>query len=468
MKSIRIYLVVAIISTITLTNFVLAIQGYRASMDKAQNLFDKQLTDTASLIASLLNRGPGDNGLRSSTGELVFQVLADAETVINASQRAPEVAMAPLREGFHETNFSGFRWRVFCTYNTLGGNWIMVAERLDLRYEIAERVIMESVVPIVASLPLIGFIIWFIVGHGLKLLRELTRELHSKRDDDLSRLSIVEPPTELAPVIDAVNTLLSRLDASFERERRFSADAAHELRTPISILKVHLHNLSHQFDSRDPTFRRLSEGVSRLGHLVEQILALYQTTPEYYKSHFEPLDLYTVAQATIAEQYSQFEQKRQTVELIGEHCEMAGDRFSLQILFNNLLSNANKYTPEGGCITVEVHKPDDNHKSDDNDEPDNYHKSDNYHKPDDNHNPDRVELIISDTGPGISVSEASRVFERFYRIGGDRHSSSVSGCGLGLSIVKHIADLHHAHITLGKSHGCQGLRVNIEFPATRD
>ena len=122
----------------------------------------------------------------------------------------------------------------------------------DIRFTLADSIILESVLPIILGLPLAGLLIWIIVGRGLRPLRDLAREMAARRSDDLSPVSDYEPPQELAVLIDSINDLLSRLDASFERERRFSADAAHELRTPISVLKVQLHNLLH--DAGDDAF----------------------------------------------------------------------------------------------------------------------------------------------------------------------------------------------------------------------
>ena len=173
-----------------------------------------------------------------------------------------------------------------------------------------------------------------------------------------------------------------------------------------------------------------------MAHLVEQMLDLFRTTPEHYPARFERLDLQSLARVTIAEHYAEFAQKNQRVELIGQPEFVLGDRFALGILLKNLLSNASKYTPAAGrvevCTGLDGARP---------------------------------YLRVDDSGAGITPEEYGRIFERFYRVGGDRHESGAEGCGLGLSIVRHIADLHGAEIRPGLSKFGRGLSVVVLFPS---
>jgi len=367
---------------------------------------------------------------------MAFQIW-DAGVLRQQSANAPKNPIAPLEPGYRDNNFGGYRWRTLATRSVTAGRWILVAERADLRFRLAEDVILEAVMPIIFVLPIAGLLIWFVVGYGMRPLRRLATQLSAKASDDLSPLPDDEIPTELAQVINSTNDLLSRLAASFEREKRFAADAAHELRTPISVLKVHLHNLAHDLPAENLNVARLKNGIDRMSHLVEQILALYRTMPDQFMADFKPLDLHALAREVISSTYAEFSMKDQRIELSGSSSSVVGDRFTLETLLRNLLSNATKYTPDGGQVRVTV-----------------------------NPNEHGITLKVEDSGAGIEPDEYERVFERFYRVGGDRHASGQPGCGLGLAIVEHIAELHDAHITLGPSSFENGLSVCIDFPSS--
>jgi len=279
-------------------------------------------------------------------------------------------------------------------------------------------------------------IIWIAISVGLKPLRQLTEQLANKQAEDLSPINIESVPKELDQLVLTGNDLLSRLDHAFQREQRFASDAAHELRTPISVLKVHLHNLESNLGDDHTEVFAMQEGLERLEHSVEQILALYRTSPDKAAVEFDSLDLHAMTQQIIADSYDAFEQKQQTITLSGEESVVYANAFALSTLIKNLLSNANKYTPENGHVVVDVKR---------------YAGG--------------VRLCVEDSGVGIPEEAYQRVFDRFYRIDGDRHGSGVAGCGLGLAIVKHIIDLHGGTVMLSKSHFESGLSVTIDLPS---
>lgn len=439
MNSIRIFLVVALLATMTLTVFLSSLHGYRASMAEAQTLFDTKLADAAQLLAVTRgSTGPGATTVRDTAPRFAFQIWEGGE-LREHSASAPQDPIADLAPGFGYRNFGSYRWRTYVLADPKALRWILTAERIDTRNELAEGIILKSVVPVVLALPLAGLLIWFVVGYGLAPLRRLADRLRDKRADDLGPLPREEQPQELMQVITSINDLLRRLDASFRREKHFAADAAHELRTPLSAMKIHLHNLALDLPEDNENLRELETATSRMQNVVEQILALYRTAPDEIMVRFEPVDLHALAQDYIARRYFQFESRQQQLELEGAPACVAGDRFALETLLRNLLDNASKYTPKGGNVRVTVRGEG-----------------------------ERVILLVEDSGPGIPVDQHERIFDRFYRLGGDQHASGVIGCGLGLSIVRHIADLHRATIALGTSASCGGLSVTVVFPACRD
>ncbi|PKM10702.1 MAG: sensor histidine kinase [Gammaproteobacteria bacterium HGW-Gammaproteobacteria-3] len=436
MTSIRFYLIAVTLACITLVDFVSAIHGYHSSMAAAEQLFDTQLTEMTKMAATARTAHHKEGLPRPRhDGLTAFQIWREEGVLISHSANAPEAPMAPFVNGFHDRNFGGYRWRVYAHHEQALQEWSFIAERSDVRYELAEKVILESVFPVILGLPLVAIMIGVIVTLGMKHLGQLSGQLCNKAADDLTPITLEKPPKEIRPLLKAINGLLQRLEASFLREKHFAGDAAHELRTPISVLKVQLYNLKTEWPGQLNALKPLEKSIHRMNHLVEQILSLYRTAPDQYMAKFEPLELMALAQSAIAACYHLFDDKQQNIKLVGCTCRLTGDRFALETLLQNLLANANKYSPEASEILVSV-----------------------------NNTPDAVILQIEDSGPGIPEDKYQRVFERFYRLNDDRHKSSAVGCGLGLAIVQHIVELHGASINLGRSCFNSGLRVAVRFP----
>lgn len=455
MKSIRTFLITVILSTITLVVFLSALNGYRDSMNKAEQLFDMALVDKAyllSIVFSLFNQNGYEPLFNSGVSEsrvvdliqakhpeikgndvFMFQIWQDNNLLLRSLQ-TPEQPISDFKAGFQNNNISGHRWRTYAFYNKKSQLWILTAERSDIRYVLAENIILETILPVIIMLPLLGILIWILISYGLSPLRKLAQQLGNKKADDLSSLPIEQQPVELVQVVNSTNDLFNRLKASFLREKRFASDAAHELRTPISAIKIHLHNLNQVVPEDNHSFKQLKGAVNRMGHLVEQILNLNRTSPEQYISKFTEVDLYVIAQEVIAREYHQFADKDLQIELEGEQAHIHGDPFALDVLLQNLLSNACKYTNQGDSVKVSITKP-----------------------------AQSVVLQVQDSGPGVPEKQYARLFDRFYRLHGDRHDSGVTGCGLGLAIVQQIAELHQARIVLGHSDFSTGLSVKVIF-----
>jgi len=446
-SSIRVFLIAALLSSITLVIFVASLRGYQRSMDELQALFDDQLLQKTELLGHYVRAqqsaasGPDATVVPFAAGgksSLLYQVWRDADRrSVLRSAGTPESALLESEAGFQEMNFRGYRWRALVFPDTASNLWLLLAERDDLRYKIADRVVIAVLTPIVLGLPVLALIIWWVVSRGLRPISRLATELESREAGDLTAIELRGVPRELEVLANSANELLRRLEASFQREKRFAADAAHELRTPIAAIRVHLQNLVDELDEPGHSVQKLGEGVERLSHLVEQTLVLNRVAPDQYMANFVPLDLYEIAQQVIADIYPQVDAKHQAIQLEGAATEIRGDRFGLEMLVLNLVSNAIKYTPVSGKIEVGVYRL-----------------------------AGRVHLYVMDSGPGIPESEYQRVFERFYRVGGDRHNSGVTGCGLGLSIVQRIVALHGAEIGLGPSRFGSGLKVTVIFPHT--
>lgn len=433
MRSIRRYLVTLLIAIITLTSFMAALKSYRQSIEQAELLFDE---DLSLLAASFHNQ---------------FAPDGDVEMAINAVQvwqqdkllyRSPN---APLQKiiaanGFSELNFSGKRWRVFQTVDEHNLQ-VIVAQPLTERQVLANEVVLASIYPVVLSLPLQALLIWLVVTKGLRPLRRLTEQLADKKADDLSPVRLEQVPQEMRQMLDTTNLLLNRLADAFNREKRFASDVAHELRTPLSVLQINLHNAQQQWQAAqiadpDQLMPALQQGVARMSQLIEQIMLFNRTNPEHFKAKRQRIDLTALCKDVITEVYPQLLQKDQQIELEAEsEVMLLADPFAFKLLLINVLGNAIKYTPRGGEVVLALVS-----------------------------DQKKLKLTVEDSGPGIDESEYQRVFDRFYRVGGDRHSSGELGSGLGLAIVRDVVQLHQGSIELAHSRFATGLKVTMEFP----
>jgi len=438
MTSIRGFLVTLLLAIIILTIFLSVVQGYQASSTEIQQQMDSRLVDIAKLLSNQHINNNAPSYAMHAEEHILFQVFNHKEDLLHYSTTATEQRLVPLKQEFSEINFNGNRWRAFAFFNSQKDLWVVVAERLDIRFDLAEKIILKSLKPIVLGISLAALLIWLVIGHGLKPLYSLSNALTNKREDDLSPLSIKQPYKEVEQVIQSSNSLLKRLNLSLEREKRFASDVAHELRTPLSVLKIDIFNLTRKLGKDDKEVQALNRGVDRMERLVQQILTLYRTTPDQFMATFVTLDLYSLTQKVIADQYPKFDKKSQNIELQGESAVIKGDQNSLETLLLNLVENANKYTPVGGSIRVAVFDQGDS-----------------------------IVLQVEDSGIGIPETQYQRVFERFYRVNGDCHSSNEAGCGIGLSIVKHIVYLHKAVISLQHSEYETGLMVRVIFKKIR-
>ena len=428
---------VVLLATLTLVNFISALQSYRSGIAEAERVLDAQLTEIAALVLSTHAQG---RSAVTAGRNLVWQVWKGAELVARSAD-APTIDFVGAAPGLGSANFGGYRWRTDVQIDPASGLRVSAAQRMDARFAVAESIVAPSVVPNVLALPVLGLLIWLIVRHGLQPLQRLADELKSRQPGALDPLNEGMYATETRHIVASINALLARLGDAFERERRLAADAAHELRTPIAAVNVHAHNLGTLLDADAATspatriaFQELQASIRRTSHVVEQVLALNRVSPERFAERLQSTDLATIAVDVIARHIDPITSRGQDIELDGHPAPLTGDPFSLAMMLTNLIDNACKYTPAGGSIRVTTHT---------------------------DHGV--AILRVEDSGPGIDTCEHERVLAPFYRVGGDRHDPEQPGAGLGLAIVKHIAHLHGATVELGRSAFATGLSVTICF-----
>ncbi len=341
------------------------------------------------------------------------------------------------RKGYFDYRDGDHEWRVFGLNTPKSALIIHVAERLDFRSELVYDITKHTLSPALFGLPLMALLIWIGITHGLQPLSRVIKEVERRKPESLNPISVMQTPREIQPLIIALNGLLSRVASAFDKERRFTADAAHELRTPLAALKTHAQVA---LKSTDPDVTRQSldhilYGVDRATHLLEQLLTLARAdSSEYSNKDSQNVDLHQLAIDILSQHASLAITRNIDLGLdASDSIQVQGDPASLSILLRNLLDNALRYTPEGGKVTVAIKQQSSG-----------------------------VVLQVSDNGPGVPVSERNQLFSRFHR--GNTNSANTEGSGLGLSIVERIVQLHRATINLKDTpNEASGLLVEVIF-----
>jgi two-component system OmpR family sensor kinase len=282
--------------------------------------------------------------------------------------------------------------------------------------------------------PILMLIVWWVVSRSLAPVARVRSQMAQRRADELSPLSEVGLPDEIRPLMQELNLLLERVRQAFDAQRMFVADAAHEMRSPLTALKIQLQGLQRAGDdaARELGIRRLAAGIDRAAHLVDQLLVLARQEARVATGvDFTAVDLAQVAILSVED--TLFAAQNRRIDLGVHRAEAAvvsGHLEALRILACNLLDNAVKYTPEGGTVDLNVQAT-----------------------------AAGIVLSVEDSGPGIAEADRSRVLDRFYRASG----ASATGSGLGLAIVNTIANLHQATVRLDQSVRLGGLRVQVTF-----
>ena len=465
MFSIRRALLLSIIGTTTLVLLVAAAFSYRSGLREADELFDAKLAHSSRVLMSLMDapldalppRQPGaaadppdvirvwhgafdgeQGSLAQSTGhvyetKLAFQVRDPAGVLLLRSDSGPARPLAPLAPGFADTVVDGEHWRSF-TLRSPGGRWYQSGELAGIRAEIAEEIAFGTMLPLLLALPLLALFVWLAVGWACGSLRRVTDAVDERMPERMAPIALARVPREIATIIGAVNGLLVRLQDALSREKRFTADAAHELRTPIAALKLHAYNLAHAADAdeRAQSQQRLDAGIARMERLVAQLLALSRIESDAPPASAQGavVDLAEVARRCRDDVVAAtgIDAARITLDLAP--ADVVGDELLVDAVVRNLIDNAVRYAARG-AVAVRIAREG-----------------------------GRATLVVEDAGPGIPEQARARVFSRFHRELG----SGVEGSGLGLSIVAEALQRLGGSIALDDSAALGGLRATVSLP----
>jgi len=418
-----------------------AVKSYLDARHEISELFDAQLAESAQLLLAQAGHEPDElevPELRLShkyQRKFAFQIQDRTGRVVLRSAGAPAQALGGGRDGFQLHAVGRERWRVFTLTDAHHGVRIAVGERDDVRVGLARHVALGMLTPLLYALPAFGLLIWLGVGRSLRPLERVAHAVESRAAENLSPVAVQGAPREVAPLLGSLNSLLARVREAFDKERRFTDDAAHELRTPLAAIKTHAQvALAARDDGeRQNALHSIVRGADRAAHLADQLLTLARLDSGATFSGGATVDLREVGADAVAELAPWALDRGIGVALLdGPAVSVRGDGALLGVMLRNLLDNAIRYTPSGGTVKVRIALDD-----------------------------GCPMCEVEDSGPGIAPDDRSRVLERFYRVLGTEEE----GSGLGLSIVRRIAELHGGRVDLASGIGGRGLRARVTFAA---
>jgi len=432
-------LLLTLLASIALVWLATAVFSYFDARHELDELLDAHLAQSVSLLLAQTGHEPEEIDtermplLHKRARSVAIQVWENGKVLRLHSASAPAGRLSPKDEGFSDALIAGKRWRVFSAWDAERRYLVQVGERYETRGEIAASLAKNLLLPLLFALPLLGLLVWFGVARGLSPLAALGRQVAERDPGNLGTLDAGEIPMEVMPLVENLNRLFGRVAQLIENERRFTADASHELRTPLAALKTQAQvaRASANDAERAHALDNVIAGCDRASHLVQQLLTLARLDPDEPGTAAEACDLQALARTAVAELAPYALSKHVDIDLAeGAAAQTAGHAGLIAILLRNLIDNAIRYSREGGSVHVSVARANGS-----------------------------ATLTVSDQGPGIPADERGKVGQRFYRVLGTEEF----GSGLGLSIVKRIAELHGASVELGEGEQGRGLSVTVIF-----
>lgn len=437
-------LTLLVLGAVLLFGIIAGFESYRNALHEADELFDAQLAQFAQSMLTVATDLDDDEATplpppkHKYQQEIVFEIWSSEHDHPRLLLRSNAELRLPLQqlseEEFSSLEWQGKHWRFYRQHDAQRDLDVVVGQSDKARNELAREVALHNVTPFLFGLPVLALVSILAIRLGLRPLRQLTDSIQRLSPEQLTPIGIATTPKEIVPVLAALNSLLARTAKVIENERRFTADAAHELRTPIAALQAQIQaaQLSSNETERTQSLAKSLLGTERMSHLVGQLLTLSRLD-DLALLQGDAVDMAAVTRSCCAELAPGAIAKNISLELNAEgHIPVQGSEDLLRILLRNLLDNAIRYTPSGGRISVGLRIASDR----------------------------GAVLQLVDSGCGVDAEQLSLLGERFCRL----DQTGTEGVGLGLSIVMRIASLHRAKIAFGKADGHSGLAVTIHFP----
>ena len=445
MRSIQRYLFWWIMGALTLGSMVVVLVSYLVTLNEMNEVYDADLKNVAEALDAYHQAGLMQGGYTVPRSPVRSDVPDESEIVtITWTQDGRRVFSSDVRvampfmskEALSHVLVSNERWIVYTHVSPHGV--VQAAQRASARSEAAAESASTIFLPMAAVEIFVAGLMAFALRRGLKPLDITSKDIAQRSAASLTPISTEDIPGEITPLVSSINGLMGRLSIAFANQRRFLADAAHELRTPVTALRLQLELLKRSNDaaSRTEAIAELEVGINRSQRLIEQLLQVARFEPEGEESRLERIDLSAMVRSVVGAMSLKADQLGIDLGAVGEAgVGVGGDASQLLVLLNNLVENALRYTPKGGVVDVDATVIN-----------------------------GQALLRVIDNGPGIPHEEHQRVFERFYRTGdASERARDPGGSGLGLAIVKSIADRHGASVSLHLPSSGRGLEVRVSF-----
>lgn len=444
LKSLQARLLVPLLALLSVVWLAAASMIWLDTRHELDELLDGHLAQAATLL--ILQQGAAHETDHVVQGpaqhkyelKVAFQVFHEGQLVMHSSNTS-SAPMSSQAEGFSSVRLGGDgQWRVYATHGTESDVQVYVGEQTDSRNSILWAVMQGVLLPLILALPLLALVGWWAVHQGLTPLRQLGHLLSRRTPQALEPMVLAGLPTEMQPMVQALNDLFQRIAQMMISERRFTADAAHELRTPIAAIRAQAQvalGAGNDNAQREHALRSTLAGCDRATRLVEQLLTLarLEAAPATPGVAAERLDLSALTRRVAANLAPTALARHQELELDAEAPgPVTGDETLIGVLVRNLIDNALRYSPDHAKVWVSVAVE-----------------------------AGQTVLRVQDSGAGMSDAEMARLGERFFRVlGGEQ-----PGSGLGWSIVKRIAAVFDAQVEVSRSERLGGLAVTVRWPA---
>ncbi|MFU0842137.1 MAG: Sensor protein QseC [Burkholderia sp.] len=436
MPSIRRRLLFTLIGALLAAGILTAAATFFTAKSEFSRFLDTHMKETADFMARALadGRTPSDD-TPSISGEdpsyqIEVQVYDSSCNKLWRRQGRPKLPL-PEKPGFALDELDGHTWRTYSV--TSGAMIITVGQDASVRTQLAASAAFRIMQPLFLLLPFIAIAVWILLGSGLAPLEKMARSVARRSPVSLEPISTQGMPSELAGLVNSVNSLMARLKDSLAAQQRFASDAAHELRTPLTAIKLQLQlaQRAKTDEARNKALSRLNDGITRATRLVQQLLTLARLDPDSSKKPVSTVRLDELAQSVCEDMEPIAAQKDIRITACAQFAATEGMEDAIRLMMTNLTDNAVRYTPEGGRIEIRTRMEDGS-----------------------------AVIEVCDSGPGIPPAERSRVFDRFYRALGTK----TQGTGLGLAIVKRIIDIHRGTIAIDDGLDGRGTTFRIRLP----
>jgi two-component system sensor histidine kinase QseC len=443
-RSLQLRLLVLLSASLTVVWLAVAVWTWIDARHEVDELMDSHLAQAAAILVvqplDLEDDAVADApALHKYSARVAFQVFHEGTLIMRSANVGTE-PLSRARRGFDTVRHDGESWRVFAARGAESDVQVYVGEQESARNDIVLAMLRGMLLPMALALPVLAALLWWAVHRALVPLRTLSHTLGQRAPDALNPVAVPDVPAEMQPLVAELNGLLARIERMVQSERRFTADAAHELRTPIAAIRAQAQvalGAGGDAAQRDLALHTTLAGCDRAAHLVDQLLALARLEAGATAPTKESCDLRALAQQVAADLAPAALARGQDLELEAQGeagPSVCAPAAWLTMLLRNLVDNALRYSPDGARVLVRVVCT-----------------------------PERVVLEVHDSGPGMASADLKRLGERFFRVLG--HSQP--GSGLGWSIVRRIADGTGAQVMVQPSALLGGLQVQVEWPSLR-